>query len=36
MQLYGAWIDAALLVEMCSPMIPEDLYAVICNGEVKV
>ena len=29
-------IDAALLAEMCSPMIPEDLYAAICNGEVKV
>ena len=29
-------IDASLLAEMCSPMIPEDLYAAICNGEVKV
>ena len=29
-------IDAALLAEMCSPMIPAELYAAICNGEVKV
>ena len=29
-------IDTALLAEMCSPMIPEDLYATICNGEDKV
>ena len=29
-------IDAVLLAEICSPMIPENLYAAICNGEVKV
>ena len=25
-------IDEKLLVEMCSPMIPEDVYASICNN----
>ena len=29
-------IDAALLAEIGSPMIPEDLYAAICSGEVQV
>ena len=29
-------IDEKLLAEICSPMIPEDVYAGICNGEIKV
>lgn len=29
-------IDVKLLAEICSPMIPEDVYAGICNGEIKV
>ena len=29
-------IDDDLLAEICSPMIPEDVYASICNGEIKV
>ena len=29
-------IDDDLLTEICSPMIPEDVYAAICNGEIKV
>ena len=29
-------IDEKLLAEICSPMIPEDVYAAICNGEIKV
>lgn len=29
-------IDENLLAEICSPMIPEDVYAAICNGEIKV
>ena len=28
-------IDEKLLVEICSLMIPEDVYAAICNGEIK-
>lgn len=27
-------IDEKLLVEICSPMIPEDVYAAICNREL--
>lgn len=26
-------IDNKLLAEICSPMIPEEVYAAICNGE---
>jgi len=29
-------IDEKLLAEIRSPMIPEDVYAAICNGEIKV
>ena len=29
-------IDENLLAEICSPMIPEDAYAEIRNGEIKV
>ena len=29
-------INEKLLAEIRSPMIPEDVYAVICNGEIKV
>ena len=29
-------IDEKLLAEICSPMISEDVYAGICNGEIKV
>ena len=29
-------INEKLLAEICSPMIPEDVYASICNGEIKV
>jgi len=29
-------IDNDLLAEICSPMIPEDVYAGICNGEIQV
>ena len=29
-------IGEKLLAEICSPMIPEDVYAEICNGEIKV
>ena len=29
-------IDAELLAEIGSPMIPEDVYAGICSGEIKV
>lgn len=29
-------IDEKLLAEICSPMIPEDVYAAICNGEINV
>ncbi len=29
-------IDVKLLAEICSPMIPEDVNAGICNGEIKV
>lgn len=29
-------IDEKWLAEICSPMIPEDVYAAICNGEIKV
>lgn len=29
-------IDEKLLAEICSPMIPEDVYAAICNGEIEV
>jgi len=28
-------IDNDLLAEICSPMISEDMYAAICNGEIK-
>lgn len=28
-------INDDLLAEICSPMIPEDMYAAICNGEIK-
>lgn len=27
-------IDDDLLAEICSPMIPEEVYADICNGEI--
>ncbi len=27
-------IDEKLLAEICSPMIPEDVYAAICNKEM--
>ena len=27
-------IDEKLLAEICSPMIPEDVYAEICNREM--
>ena len=27
-------IDENLLAEICSPMIPEEVYAAICNGEI--
>ncbi|WP_303837244.1 hypothetical protein [Ruminococcus flavefaciens] len=27
-------IDDDLLAEICSPMIPEEVYAAICNGEI--
>ena len=29
-------IDDNLLSEICSPMIPEEVYAAICNGEINV
>ena len=29
-------INDDLLTEICSPMIPEEVYAAICNGEIKV
>lgn len=29
-------IDADLLAETGSPMIPEELYAAICSGEVQI
>ncbi len=28
-------IDEKLIAEICSPMIPEDIYAAICNGEIQ-
>ena len=28
-------IDEKWLAEICSPMIPEDVYAAICNGEIQ-
>ena len=29
-------IGEKLLAEICSPMIPKEVYTAICNGEIKV
>ena len=28
-------IDEKLLAKICAPMIPEEVYSAICNGEIE-